>query len=127
LPVVLLGFFVLGKVNLAWAATWLALTSLFFYGYWHPIYVGLLIISVVCNYAFGTRLGKTGSKKILIVAITANLSLLGYYKYVNFFVGSLDNLTGSNWHINLAIGNFVLYLHPNWVFGRHLSGQSERI
>src|SRR6266481_7087957 len=100
LPVVLLGFFVLGKVNLAWAATWLALASLFFYGYWNPIYVGLLIISVVFNYAFGTRLGKTGSKKILILAIAANLSLLGYYKYANFFVGSLDNLTGSNWHIN---------------------------
>lgn len=120
LPVVLLGFFTLGRVSRAWAAAWLALASLFFYGYWNPTYVGLLLASIVCNYAFGTWIGKTGarekgeegrekgeggkgygasSKQLLIVALTANLLLLGYYKYANFFVGSLNTVTGSAWQL----------------------------
>ena len=101
LPVVLLGFFTLGKVNHIWAAAWLALASLFFYGYWNPVYVGLLLASIVCNYGFGTWLGKslTHRKRILTLAVTADLLLLGYYKYANFFVGSINGLTGSSWHL----------------------------
>jgi hypothetical protein len=47
LPAVLLGFFWLARVNHSYAAGWLALASLFFYGYWNPAYVGLLLGSIV--------------------------------------------------------------------------------
>ncbi|MDD2686586.1 MAG: MBOAT family protein, partial [Gallionella sp.] len=60
LPVVLLGFFWLARVSHAYAAGWLALASLFFYGYWNPAYVGLLLGSIVCNYAFGMWIAKAG-------------------------------------------------------------------
>ena len=59
LPVVLLGFFWLARVSHAFAAGWLALASLFFYGYWNPAYIGLLLGSVVCNYAFGLWIAKS--------------------------------------------------------------------
>jgi thiol:disulfide interchange protein len=35
LPVVLIGFLLLGRISHSLAAAWLALASLFFYGYWH--------------------------------------------------------------------------------------------
>src|SRR5665811_1069637 len=60
LPVVLLGFFWLARVNHSFAAGWLALASLFFYGYWNPAYIGLLLGSIVCNYAFGLWISKAG-------------------------------------------------------------------
>ncbi len=122
LPLVLLGFFALGRIHQTWAAAWLALSSLFFYGYWNPVYVGLLMASIVCNYGFGTWIGKAGfriqdsglksggrrisKKQMLTLAVTANLLLLCYYKYANFFVDSLNAVSGSEWHI----GSIVLPL-----------------
>jgi len=113
LPVVLLGFFQLARFNHAYAAGWLALSSLFFYGYWNPAYVGLLLGSIVCNYAFGLWIAKaigkrdTGNgKRLLAVAIVANLALLGYYKYANFFLTSVNSAVGANW----SLGDIILPL-----------------
>ena len=50
LPVVLGGFFLLGRIGKRWAALWLALASLFFYGYWNVRYLPLLLGSIVFNY-----------------------------------------------------------------------------
>lgn len=43
LPLVLLGYFQLARIKHIYAAAWLALASLFFYAYWNPAYVGLLL------------------------------------------------------------------------------------
>ena len=113
LPVVLLGFFWLARISHAFAAGWLALASLFFYGYWNPAYIGLLLGSIVCNYAFGTWIARAGvrrderrKKQLLIAAIAANLALLGYYKYANFFVGSVNGVAGTSW----SLGEIILPL-----------------
>lgn len=118
LPVVLLGFFSLARFSHAYAAGWLALASLFFYGYWNPAYIGLLLASIVHNYAFGTWIVKAGlrtedrglsvvrKKRLLIVAIAANLALLAYYKYANFFVDSISNAAGTQW----SLGEIILPL-----------------
>jgi len=113
LPVVLIGFFQLGRVNHAWAAGWLALASLFFYGYWNPAYVGLLLGSIVCNYAFGLWIAKAGvrhnavgKKQLLMVAIAANLLLLAYYKYANFFVSNVNSAIDTQ----LSLGSIILPL-----------------
>ncbi len=113
LPLVLLGFFQLARVSHAYAAAWLALASLFFYGYWNPTYIGLLLGSIVCNYAFGMWIakvrikdggarsdvrGERRKKHLLIAAITGNLLLLGYYKYANFFVESVNTVAGLSWN-----------------------------
>ena len=115
LPVTLLGFFWLARRSHAYAAAWLALASLFFYGYWNPAYIGLLLGSIVCNYAFGlwmakaqlraqSQLGSGGRKKhILVFAIAANLSLLAYYKYANFFVSNVDAVLGTGWNVSNII------------------------
>ncbi len=121
LPVVLLGFFQLARIKHTYAAAWLAAASLFFYGYWNPAYIGLLLSSIVCNYAFGMWIAKAGlrmageesskqsgasKKHILVIAMTANLALLAYYKYANFFVSNLNPLFDTDW--NLA--NIILPL-----------------
>ncbi len=113
LPVVLLGFFWLARISHAFAAGWLALASLFFYGYWNPAYIGLLLGSISCNYAFGLWIAKAGvqkdairQKRLLIMAITSNLLLLGYYKYTNFFLGSVNTLAG----LHLSLGEIILPL-----------------
>lgn len=108
LPLVLLIFFFVGSRGYHRSAiTWLGLTSLFFYGWWNPTYVGLLMVSIVFNYTFGIWLSKeedshnaVRKKRLLIVAVTSNLLLLGYYKYANFFVNSINIAAGSELSFN---------------------------
>lgn len=113
LPVALLGFFWLARVSHAYAAGWLALASLFFYGYWNPAYVGLLLGSIVCNYVLGVWIAKAGvrqedlrRKQLLVAAVASNLLLLAYYKYANFFIASVNSVAGSNW----SLGEIMLPL-----------------
>ncbi|MFI3220707.1 MAG: MBOAT family protein, partial [Methylococcales bacterium] len=64
-------------------------------------FVGLLLGSIVFNYGAGYLIGHSlthsnrRAKLLLITSIIANLSLLGYFKYANFFVDNLNSLTGS--------------------------------
>lgn len=110
LPIALLGYFRLGKIGPEYAAGWLAIASLFFYAYWNPAYVGLLLVSIILNYAFGLWIAKSRTrsraKHLLAAAITADLLLLAYYKYANFFLGSVSGFTGGS----LSLGEIILPL-----------------
>lgn len=104
LPLVLGIYFFLNRYRLLFAGTaWLVFSSLFFYAYWNPIYLSLILASMLVNYALGTTLGKhAGGKKlysrkaVLLFGVAANLSLLGYYKYADFFLTNLNNLAGQD-------------------------------
>ena len=103
LPLVLLGFFLLARSSHIFAAGWLAAASLFFYGYWNPAYVALLSISIICNYLLGLWIVRArnqgaanqesrNSKLLFVLAIAANLALLAYYKYANFFITNVNSV-----------------------------------
>jgi len=100
LPATLLGFFVTARVcGQAVAAAWLALASLFFYGYWLPVYTILLLASVVANYGFATLILRQQAalrRAWLIVAITANLVILAYFKYANFLLSTANDVAGTH-------------------------------
>ena len=110
LPVTLLGFYLLGRGPGPRAAiSWLVLASLFFYGWWNPHFVVLILASIVTNFAIG-RLLERGSgrlparqRALLIIGIGFNLALLGYYKYANFFVDTVGRFTGSSFHLETII------------------------
>jgi D-alanyl-lipoteichoic acid acyltransferase DltB (MBOAT superfamily) len=111
LPLVLAGFYVLGSRSRRVAAAWLVLASIFFYGWWTPRYVLLLLCSIIMNFAFGVLLARAGGtsarkKGFVIVALSVNLLILGYYKYAGFFLTSLNNFTGSQ----LKVAEIVLPL-----------------
>jgi D-alanyl-lipoteichoic acid acyltransferase DltB (MBOAT superfamily) len=114
LPVVLGGFFLLGRHSPRWAAAWLAAASVFFYGWWNPAYVGLLLGSILFNYVIGYSLARgataatrVANKSLLSFGVAGNLLLLGYYKYANFFIANLNALSGTELvlaHIILPLG-----------------------
>ncbi len=104
LPVVLLGFHLIGKRgHLRIAICWLIIASLFFYGWWNPAYLVLILASIIFNYAVRVFLGRNPSKYILAFGITVNLVLLGYFKYANFFVDNFNVITGVNIHLEKII------------------------
>ncbi|NOQ15632.1 MAG: MBOAT family protein [Methyloprofundus sp.] len=114
LPIVLFGFYAIGaKSHHRIAISWLVGASLFFYGWWNPAYLSIIVISMLFNYAVGTALsGSDKSKGILIAGITINLLALAYYKYFNFFVDNLNSLSGTHFNVEkiflpLAISFFT--------------------
>lgn len=114
LPVVFVVFYLLGRGSHAAAAAWLFLASLFFYGYWMPAFTLLLLASIAANYGFGRAIAgamaagdRRRGRAWLVAGVVFDLGLLSYYKYANFFVGTVDALLGLGWqvdHITLPIG-----------------------
>jgi D-alanyl-lipoteichoic acid acyltransferase DltB (MBOAT superfamily) len=87
--VFLLYWFVLNK-NSSRQNLLLAVASAVFYGWWNWKFLSLLFISsgigFIAGIALSSRSSKTERKAILTVGILAHLSLLGFFKYFNFFI-----------------------------------------
>jgi alginate O-acetyltransferase complex protein AlgI len=109
LPITLIGFFTLNRFRLVQAAKiWLLACSLFFYGYWNPPYLLLMVISIVFNHQMGRAIGLAPLKSqqatvLLGIGLTINLIFIGYYKYANFFVATVNDLFASNITFNEII------------------------
>ena len=112
LPATCLVYFALnrwlpGRAGLAW----LFVASCFFYAWWDWRFLPLLLGSIAFNFFAGMtlqrRAGTAGSKALLAFAIAANLGLLAYFKYADFFVANANVAFGSNWllpHVILPLG-----------------------
>lgn len=98
LPLVFAGFFFLARFGHKLSALWLSLSSLFFYGWWSPRYIWLLLFSIVFNYGMGYLVGLAKTRKLsksyLVLAVVINLGLLGFYKYANFFIDNINAVSG---------------------------------
>jgi alginate O-acetyltransferase complex protein AlgI len=105
LPLVLAGYALLrGASNLLWPITWLVLGSFFYYAWWRPEFLLLLLFSVGVNFGFGTliidgALSRPQSRAVLTVGIIFNLCLLGFFKYAGFFVANVDHIFGLHWAV----------------------------
>ncbi|MBW8051275.1 MAG: MBOAT family protein [Cytophagales bacterium] len=77
----------------------LLIASYFFYMFWNPFYIFLIIISTVIDYYMGRKMSdlptKNRRRPYLILSIVTNLGLLFTFKYFNFFTGTLNSLLAS--------------------------------
>jgi len=105
LPMTLAGYFYLGqKYSKTAAIKWLALASFFFYGWWNPRFIFLLILTIVFNFAVGFWLTHhPGRKSILFLSVALDLLVLGYFKYANFFIDNINMLFSSSLIIDKII------------------------
>ncbi len=108
LPVVLLVFYLLGNYSShRLAISWLVGASLFFYGWWNPAYLGLMLASILFNYAIGAALvsvkDRLRARYLMAAGVFCNLAALAYFKYANFFVDNLNTLTGSSYDLETII------------------------
>ena len=91
------------------AIAWLVIASLLFYGYWDYHYVPLLMFSIIMNFGVGRQIELRDGKRIwLLAGIIFNIALLGYFKYTDFFLGTVNTLLGKEQfllpHIVLPLG-----------------------
>lgn len=110
-------------------AGWILAGSWLFYGLWRPDFLGLLIAVTFLDWAAGyfvdsrrTR-DPAGSRMALLVTVTANLAVLGYFKYFNFGVDALNALlSGAGatplraWDVILPVGiSFYIFQAMSYV------------
>ncbi len=79
----------------------LFISSLFFYAWGEPIYILLMLFSTVVDFVHGKCMEKYAGnrkiqKRILLSSVLINLSLLGFFKYTDFFISNINAITGSD-------------------------------
>ncbi|NVN89338.1 MAG: MBOAT family protein [Desulfuromonadales bacterium] len=101
LPITLGIYFLLNKKRLTVASnTWLLFASLVFYSWWNVKYLPLILLSILFNYTIGCLLAEHDSlkkqivskKSIFIFGLVGNITFLGYFKYMDFFIGNMNAL-----------------------------------
>ena len=104
LPVSFFGYFFLNRIRLVvLGKAWLVAVSLFFYAYWNPAYIHLLLGSILFNFSIGNHLASDfrsrhfplSRRSVLTLSIGLNLALLGYFKYTNFLVDNINGVFGA--------------------------------
>src|ERR1700737_4342081 len=92
--VVLIGFYSLplrmGRIGLLGA-------SYFFYIQWDARFAALILASTIIDYVLGISISRGSPRRkriLLILSICANLGILGFFKYYNFFAATFANLIG---------------------------------
>ena len=109
LPITLIGYFLLGKIRArSVSKIWLVGCSLFFYAYFNPAYLPIIVLSVLVNFALSQLMLRTEKKPLrvvlLLIGLAANLGVLGYYKYYDFFASSLNEAFGTSFTLlNLVL------------------------
>ena len=114
LPIMFFGYFYLtSKRLITGSKSWLVFGSLFFYSWWNIIYLPLILASMLFNYSIGSSLTKEiehkkiNKKTLLVFGISANILLLGYFKYADFFIENINMIRGTDFnliHLLLPLG-----------------------
>ena len=102
LPVTCAGFFAIGRWSRPAAAAFLALASLAFYAWWDVRFVPVLAGSVIWNFGAGLAIAhlrrqgrERASRWALATGVGVDLAVLGYFKYVNFFIVTANSALGT--------------------------------
>jgi alginate O-acetyltransferase complex protein AlgI len=102
LPVAVCGYWLLQRWRgLETALVWLTLCSLFYYGWWNPVYLLLIGTLMLFNYGMGVMIvRRTLPPKLLMLAgVATNLAVLAYFKYMDFFISTFNDVTGTHYHL----------------------------
>src|SRR5436190_23029520 len=96
------------------AQNWLLLVaSYYFYAAWDWRFLGLLVASTLVDYTCGIVLGRTESRArrraILCLSLGFNLTMLGFFKYFNFFAENLHAMFGTfGWRLDFVTVRVLL-------------------
>lgn len=101
--------------------------SLWFYGYYNPWYLLILVGSLAVNHGVSVALSHVSKKKLrrllFVVGICANIGLLFYFKYFNFFVDNCNFFLHTDWHVEkiaLPLGiSFFTFQQISYVVDRY--------
>lgn len=105
LPIVIAGNFLLG-FSRRLQNIWLLIASIFFYAWGEPVFVFVLILSIIINWIAGLLIDKYDDnqykrKVVLVVDIILNVLLFAVFKYTNFIVDNINIVLGDFYQIKV--------------------------
>jgi len=98
LPLVIIMYFSVKAItkNIYWQNLVLCIFSLIFYSWGEPIYILLMLFSILINYYFAILIEKSNKentkKFFLFFSVIINLFIIGFFKYGNFLINNLNSL-----------------------------------
>lgn len=107
LPIVLAAYYIIGRKKTVLKNIILLLSSIFFYAWGEPIYICLMLLSIILNYSFGLLMATSYRKFFLILDVVSNLAILSYFKYCDFLISIINSVfhtSIANKEIALPIG-----------------------
>jgi len=102
LPIAVCGYWLMQRWRgLEWSMVWLTGCSLFYYGWWNPIYLLLIGVLMLVNYGLGLAIYQRRfvPRLLMIAGVVFNLSVLGYFKYMDFFISTFNGVADTNYHL----------------------------
>lgn len=135
LPMTITGYFFMNSCKKYKMAELFLLTmSLWFYGYFNPKYLPVIMTSIFLNYAVYkvfSRTEKQGVRKLfLMLAIIFNIGVLFYFKYYDFFLENINYLFKLDFTLKrliLPLGISFFYISAAFFCNRCISGRSARL
>src|SRR6476646_4224028 len=108
LPIVLAGYFWLGRRSNLTPVIWLAAASLAFYAIGNWQFVALLLLSIAFNYGVGhllivTKLTQSRRRAALAVGVAGDLLVLGIFKYAGFATDNFNALFGTHFVVHILL------------------------
>tara|TARA_Y100001934_G_C12382349_1_gene793190 strand:+ start:5692 stop:7068 length:1377 start_codon:yes stop_codon:yes gene_type:complete len=106
LPICLAGYYLLAR-SLVVRQWWLIAASCFFYAFWEPRLLPLLVVSIVVNWFFAIAAARWFARWLLVGGVALNLAVLAFFKYADFFAGSLAallSISHDSFNIILPLG-----------------------
>lgn len=95
LPAVLAAYFLCPR---RWHNAVLLVFSLFFYAWGEPVYILLMLCSITVSFLAGRALGRAHTparrRAVLSASVAYHLLTLGFFKYADFFIGTVNSLFG---------------------------------
>lgn len=92
-PIVFIVYYILAFSRTA-QNIWLLLASLLFYAWGEPVYVVLMVFSILFNYIMGLVVNKSKKKINIVITCLVNLGILGFYKYSDFVIELINSVFG---------------------------------
>lgn len=124
LPLSLIGYFVLAKLNNKRIAIYYLIgANMFFYGYANIRYLYYFLGCIIVNYLIIKKIIRFKSKKWSILGIALNLCALAILKYTNFFLSTLNMAFKANFNLVklfLPLGisfftfQFIALIYDSW-------------
>lgn len=113
LPLAVIAHFTAARLSVTAAILTTTASSLAFYAWWNPPFVLLPIASIVINFLLAHRISMTkgrAQQALVVVGVTANLAVLCYFKYADFFLSVLErrsDFAAPNVPLALSFTTFV--------------------
>ena len=98
--------------------------SLWFFGYFNKTYLFFICVSIIANYLLSVLMNRGGvwskkrvRKSLLVLGIFANIAVIFYFKYFNFFIENINGIFSKTFELrNIILQNIIHLMNMHCLY-----------